>query len=142
MGERGGGNWEWGTPLSTPSILSIYPFIPFSQIYSEKQLKDDKIILTILHLRKIISKQRNVKRNLRVIGYDTVPRQMYQPSLMRVHKPKKNRAYIFCCKLDLVSACFQFPTIEKFIVHLSVIAPYNATFSSPKMSRYGISGPI
>ena len=22
-GEKGGGNWEWGTPLSTPSELNV-----------------------------------------------------------------------------------------------------------------------
>ena len=32
--------------------------------------------------------QQTAKKNLRIFGNDTVPYQMYQPSLPEVHKPK------------------------------------------------------
>ena len=36
-----------------------------------------------------ILRKTNAQKILRVIGYDTVPHQMYQPALPKVHKQKK-----------------------------------------------------
>ena len=100
-------------------ITLLFQYITFEKIISKQSFfVSDRT--TNMQFRKM--------QKIRVIGYDTVPHQMYQPSLHKVHK--KNAVFIFLLQ-PLLGHCLCSNSHHK----LSVIAPNDLTTSSTKNAQ-------
>ena len=118
-------------------------------IHEENKLKDLKILLTLLHLRKLFQTKvfliifvsdkttnmqfrKHVEGNLCVTGYEKSTTPNVATRFTKNSQAKHLLYYVFCCKLHLVIAYILILTLERFHIHLSVIAPNNATMFSTK----------
>ena len=65
------------------AYLNTFDYITFEKIISKQS-----IFVSDWTTNMLFSKMQKKKKKLRVIGYDTVSHQMYEPSLPKVHMPK------------------------------------------------------